>query len=103
MSKQGKVLSKLSVNLLLEIYANNATLIGVEWLPGSQTCIAVGTRDFIKVYNLAEDYIAPTHNILIMNGFISTFSFGKQSMLDINGNRGQTTVYVASKEGKVYY
>ena len=53
------------------------------------------------MYDLGEDHIAPTHNILVMNGLISAFCLGRQSALDLN--RGQTTIYVASKDGKVYY
>lgn len=81
-SKQGKVLQKLSVDLLLEVLSNDLTLLNVKWLPGSQTSIAVATREFVKIFNLSEDNMSPTHNIMIMNGYISDFTFGKTYQAD---------------------
>ncbi len=47
--------------------------------------------------------MSPTHNVMIMNGFISDFTFGKTSSVDSSGNRARTTIYVASKSGEIYY
>lgn len=38
--------------------------------------IAVATRDFVKIYDLAIDNISPTHTIAIFTGFITDFTFG---------------------------
>lgn len=38
--------------------------------------IAVATRDFVKIYDLALDNISPTHTISIFTGFIKDFTFG---------------------------
>lgn len=72
------MLSKLSVDLLLEVISKDLTIKNIRWVPGSQTMLAVATRDFVKIYDLAEDNISPTHNFMIFNGFISDFTFGKQ-------------------------
>jgi E3 ubiquitin-protein ligase UBR4 len=75
LTKQGKINYKVSVDLLLEAISKDLTIVNVNWLPGSQSTLAIGTRDFIKIYDLSEDTISPTHNIMIFNGFISDFTF----------------------------
>jgi len=75
LTKQGKINYKVSVDLLLEAISKDLTIVNVNWLPGSQSTLAIATRDFIKIYDLSEDTISPTHNIMIFNGFISDFTF----------------------------
>ena len=76
------------------------TIVNTKWLPGSQSSIAVGTSDFIKIYDLANDTISPTHNIMIFNGFITDFTFGNCSS---KNGKAQATLYGASKSGAVFY
>lgn len=44
--------------------------------------IAVATKDFVKIYDLSEDNISPTHNFMIFNGFITDFTFAKTEIID---------------------
>lgn len=44
LSKKGKVISKLGVDLMLEAFGKDLTITNVEWLPDSQTMIAIATR-----------------------------------------------------------
>ncbi len=104
LNKQGKVTSKLSIDLMLEMINKDLTIVDLQWVPGSQTMIAVATRDFVKIYDLAEDNISPTHNFMIFNGFISSFTFGKHSILNSTGSQVKTTIYVASAgNSQVYF
>ena len=65
--------------------------------------LAVGTKDFIKLYDLSEDTISPTHNLMIFNGFINDFTFGKYSIDPIDLNKLKSSIYIASQDGNVYY
>jgi len=55
---------------MLEAFGRNITLVNVEWLPGFQTKLVVATSQFIKVYDLEEDNISPTHNLIAPNSQI---------------------------------
>jgi hypothetical protein len=48
--------------------------------------LAVATREFVKIYDLAEDSISPTHNLMIFNGFISDFCFAGHTIDPNNAN-----------------
>ena len=61
---------------MLEVLNKDLTIVNVQWVPGSQTLLAVGTKEFVKVYDLADDTICPTHNFMIFSGYIIDFSFG---------------------------
>lgn len=87
---------------MLDAISADLSIVNIRWLPGSLTSIAVGTRDFIKIYDLGEDLMSPTHNIMIFNGLISDFAFS-QNPITIEPNKAQTTIYGASKAGAVYY
>lgn len=89
------------MDLLLEALSKDLTVVNVQWVPGSQTLLAVGTRDFVKIYDMAEDNICPTHNFMIFSGFISDFSFGSYQIQ--NGNQAKSAIYVSSKGGSVYF
>ena len=39
------------------------SIIGVRWVPGSKTIIAVGTQIFIRIYDLSKDNFTPIYNI----------------------------------------
>jgi len=81
---------------MLEAISRDLTIVNIRWLPNSPTSIAVGTRDFIKIYDLGEDLMSPTHNIQIFNGLISDFAFSQKRTSD-GGNRAKVTIYGASK------
>ena len=69
---------------MLETFGRDLTIVNIRWLPGSQTSLAVGTRDFIKIYDLGLDVLSPTHNIMIFNGFVTDFAFSQNP--SVNGN-----------------
>jgi hypothetical protein len=52
LKKNGKVDYKISIDLMLETFGRDLTIVNIRWLPGSQSSLAVGTRDFIKIYDL---------------------------------------------------
>jgi hypothetical protein len=87
---------------MLDLISADLSLVNIRWLPGSQTSIAVGTRDFIKIYDLGEDLMSPTHNIMIFNGLISDFAFSQNHTI-VEPNKAQVTIYGASKAGSVFY
>ena len=77
LSSSGNIISSLAVNLLLEAYGQTS-LVNVEWVPGSQTMMAIGAPQFIKIYDLAEDNISPTHNLTVFENEIKDYTFVPQ-------------------------
>ncbi len=69
----------------------------MRWLPKSPTSIAIGTKSFIKIFDLGTDLMSPTHTINILDGFITDFDFSKPR--DINMNTNLVTVYASSSSG----
>jgi E3 ubiquitin-protein ligase UBR4 len=65
---------------MLEAFGRDLSIIDVQWLPGSQTMIAVGTRQFVRIYDLSEDNISPTHNLMIVDDEITHFTFTKHDL-----------------------
>lgn len=90
---------------MLEAISKDITIVNIQWLPGSQTNIAVATRDFIKIYDLSEDALSPTHNIMLMNGFITDFTFSSEQLVSEGGdlNNAKSILYASSKSGRVYF
>ena len=86
--------------MMLETFGRDLTIVNMRWLPESHTSIAIATRDFIKIFDLGEDLMSPTHNIMIFNGFITDFAFSQPMK---NGNIAETTVYASSKSGQIFY
>ena len=56
----GKVLSKLTIDLMLRSLGEDCVISRVQWLPFSQTHLAVAAHIFVKIYNLSEDAIIPS-------------------------------------------
>lgn len=75
------VKSTLTVDLMLEAFGADITLVNVCWVPGFQTKIAVATSSFIKVYDLMKDNISPSHNLELLEDTCKDFCFAsiKQS------------------------
>lgn len=85
---------------MLRTIDQDLTVVNTKWLPGAQSTLAIGTKSFIKVFNLAEDTLAPTHNIMIFNGFITDFAFSSRRAKQ-SGH--ETTVFAASNQGILYH
>jgi len=61
--KDGKVKSDLTVNLMLAAFGEHLTILDVEWIPGARTILGVGTKTFVRVYDLAKDNFSPLYNV----------------------------------------
>ena len=59
-------------------------MVRVQWIPGSQTMIAVGTRQFVRIYELSEDNISPIHNLIVTDESITDFSIAKNEVLALS-------------------
>ena len=52
---------------MLEAFGKDLTVLDVQWLPSSQTVLAVAMSQFVRIYDLAEDNISPTHNLTLVH------------------------------------
>ena len=59
-------------------------MVRIQWIPGSQTMIAVGTRQFVRIYDLSEDNISPIHNLIVTDESITDFSIAKNEVLALS-------------------
>ena len=96
--KEGKVLSELTVNLMLEAYGDQLSIIGTKWVPGTKTVLAVATQNFIRVYDLAKDNFSPIYNISTFSGSIVDFTFSK----NVTADDSETRILVATSGKKVF-
>ena len=74
------------------------SIIGVEWVPGTQTVLAVATQSFIRVYDLAKDNFSPIYNVSAFSGSIVGFCFCKT----VGKDDGETRILVATSAQQVY-
>ena len=72
LANNGKVKASLPVNLMLEAYGDELSILDVQWV--SATVLAVGTKQFIRVYDLAKDNISPQANLLPLAGDFTAFT-----------------------------
>lgn len=45
------------------------------WLPGSQTCLALVSSEFVKIYDLSKDVLSPQYYFLVPTGKIRDVTF----------------------------
>ncbi|XP_050533339.1 E3 ubiquitin-protein ligase UBR4 [Daktulosphaira vitifoliae] len=45
------------------------------WLPGSQTCLALVSAEFVKIYDLSKDVLSPQYYFLVPTGKIRDVTF----------------------------
>ncbi len=100
LQRNGKLAYKVSIDMMLETFGRDLTIVNMRWLPGSHTSLAIATRDFIKIFDMGEDLMSPTHNVMIFNGFITDFAFSQPVK---NENLAETTLYATSKSGQVFF
>jgi len=50
-------------------------LIRSIWLPGSQTCLALVSSEFVKIYDLSKDVLSPQYYFLVPTGKIRDVTF----------------------------
>jgi E3 ubiquitin-protein ligase UBR4 len=103
LSKNGKVVSKLVVDLVLEALGEDLSIVNINWLPDSQTMLAVATREFVRIYDLSEDNISPKFNIEIHDNSITDFTFSKSRVNQFNIQTILTSVIVSTENGVVYH
>lgn len=64
------------------------------WLPGSQTCLALVTADFVKIYDLAKDGLSPQYYFLVPSGKIRDCTFMYEN--------GVYNILLMSSPGHIY-
>ena len=82
MAVDGHLASALPIELSLEAVGGGmSAVLATEWLPGSQTRIAVATEKSVKLFDLAVDNISPTHFFVVpeCSGTIADFAVPKCS------------------------
>ncbi len=102
-SRKGKVLSKVVVDLMLDAFGRDLSITNINWLPESQTMLAISTRQFVRIYDLSLDNISPCFNLTLAEGTISDFCFSKPSVCPSNLSSVVSQVIVGSSEGNLYY
>ncbi|XP_067624888.1 protein purity of essence isoform X2 [Eurosta solidaginis] len=66
-----------------------------NWLPGSQTMLALVTADYVKIYELAEDSYSPKYYFLVAIGKIRDCTFVYQD--------GVYYMLIIASSGYIYY
>lgn len=98
---RGEVTDRLAIELALQ----GAYIRRVEWVPGSQVQLMVVTNMFVKIYDLSQDNISPTHyftlsNDLIVDATLVPASTGKAFLLVLS-EAGSLFKLEVSMEGDV--
>eukprot|EP01022_Parablepharisma_sp_SALTPOND_P028392 TRINITY_DN70896_c0_g1_i1.p1 TRINITY_DN70896_c0_g1~~TRINITY_DN70896_c0_g1_i1.p1 ORF type:complete len:3116 (-),score=321.18 TRINITY_DN70896_c0_g1_i1:2948-12295(-) len=75
---KGRLVSRLSVDLMLQALGEGLSIANVKWLPKSQTFIAIAAHIFIKIYDLSKDNISPVFTITSAFGLIKDFEIIKE-------------------------
>ena len=88
---RGEVTDRLAVELALQ----DAYIRRVAWVPGSQVELMVVTNRFVKIYDLSQDKISPTHYFTILEDSIA------DACLVSTGQR-QLIALVLSQQGILY-
>lgn len=65
-SHRGEVADRLAIELALQ----GAYIRHVDWVPGSQVQLMVVTNRFVKIYDLSQDNISPSHYFTLPDGAI---------------------------------
>lgn len=88
---RGEVTDRLAVELALQ----DAYIRRVAWVPGSQVELMVVTNRFVKIYDLSQDKISPTHYFTVLEDSIA------DACLVSTGQR-QLIALVLSQQGILY-
>eukprot|EP00959_Pyramimonas_sp_CCMP1952_P023994 502908-Pyramimonas_sp.AAC.1 len=64
--------------LEMGLSSNDEYILQVDWLPGSQTHLAVTTPSFVKVYDLSADAISPAKCLSLLASSIAAVSLVRQ-------------------------
>ena len=88
---------------MLEAFGKDLTIINMQWLPESQTMLAVGTKNFVRIYELAEDNISPKFNLMLFDNAITDFTFTKPCQSLKNTSQLVVNIIVSTKNGTIYH
>jgi E3 ubiquitin-protein ligase UBR4 len=88
---RGEVTDRLAVELALQ----DAYIRRVAWVPGSQVELMVVTNKFVKIYDLSQDKISPSHYFTILEDSIADAAL-------VSAGQGQLTALVLSLQGVLY-
>jgi E3 ubiquitin-protein ligase UBR4 len=67
LDNKGKCCQTIHVELMLAEMGPHLLINNIEWVPGSQTIIAVGTNEFVRIYDLSQDNMSPIYNIFAIS------------------------------------
>ena len=67
--------SRLPVDLMLASYGDQYNIHKVQWIPNSQVMLAVAAFNFVKVFNLNLDNIAPIYNFILFESMVRDVHF----------------------------
>ncbi|KAG6555165.1 hypothetical protein Mapa_003204 [Marchantia paleacea] len=88
---RGEVTDRLAVELSLQ----DSHIRRVAWVPGSQVQLMVVTNRFLKIYDLSQDKIAPTHYFTVLEDSIADACL-------VSIGQGQLLALVLSQQGVLY-
>lgn len=88
---RGEVTDRLAVELALQ----DSYIRRIAWVPGSQVELMVVTNRFVKIYDLSQDKISPTHYFTVLEDSIA------DACLVSTGQR-QLIALVLSQQGILY-
>ena len=77
--EKGTQVSKLKVDLMLQSLGEGLNVSKAQWLPGSQTILAIAAHNFVKVYDLARDNLSPLYTLTSCDGTIQDMVIIKES------------------------
>ncbi len=90
-----EVVEQLEINMSLEAISNTLYIKQALWIPGSLVQAAVVTDQFISVYDLSKDNIAPAHYITLQEGTVNQIAF-------LPTSNNQITLIAASSKNILY-
>lgn len=90
-SPRGEITDRLAVELALQ----DAHIRRIEWVPGSQVQLLVVTNKFVKIYDLSQDKISPTHYFTVIEDAIA------DATIALVG-QGRLVALVLSHQGVLY-
>lgn len=87
---------------MLAAFGEQLSILGVKWVPGSKTTIAVGTQIFVRIYDLSKDNFSPVYNVQ-STASINDFTFTAPLNADF-ADTGEIVnrILVASDSGDLY-
>ena len=92
----------VNLELMFDQMGLNLTISEVYWVGKLNTNLAVVTNQFVKIYDVSKDLMAPVFTITVSQGDINCCSF-KEEDDHIGGQKYEfTRIFVGSQDGKIF-